>query len=57
LITLIWSSGNQYRAGHRTVHFSVKVPDDQVRKTLGTANVTFKQNDQRLAIIDSLLQG
>jgi hypothetical protein len=57
LITLIWSSGNQYRAGHRTVYFSVKVPDDQVRKTLGTANVTFKQNDQRLAIIDSPLQG
>jgi hypothetical protein len=42
---------------HRTVYFSVKVPDDQLRKTLGIANVTFKQNEQRLAITDSPLQG
>jgi hypothetical protein len=35
----------------------MKVPDDQLRKLLGTANVTLKQNEQRLAIIDSPLQG
>jgi 3',5'-cyclic AMP phosphodiesterase CpdA len=35
----------------------MKVPDDQLRKMLGIANVTFKQNEQRLAIIDSPLQG
>ncbi len=35
----------------------MKVPDDQLRKTLGIADVTFKQNEQRLAIIDSPLQG
>ena len=34
----------------------LKVPDDQLRKMLGIANVTFKQNEQRLAIIDSPLQ-
>ena len=34
----------------------MKVPDDQLRKMLGIANVTFKQNEQRLAIIDSPLQ-
>ncbi|MGC1716664.1 MAG: metallophosphoesterase [Xanthobacteraceae bacterium] len=34
----------------------MKVPDDQLRKTLGIANVTFKQNEQRLAIIDSPLK-
>jgi 3',5'-cyclic AMP phosphodiesterase CpdA len=35
----------------------MKVPDDQLRSMLGIANVTFKQNEQRLAIIDSPLQG
>jgi len=35
----------------------MKVPDDQLRKMLGIANVTFKQNEQRLAIIDTPLQG
>jgi len=35
----------------------MKVPDDQLRKMLGIANVTFKRNEQRLAIIDSPLQG
>jgi hypothetical protein len=40
---------------HRTVYFSVKVRTTS--KTLGIANVTFKQNEQRLAIIDSPLQG
>ncbi len=35
----------------------MKVPDDQLRKMLGIADVTFKQNEQRLAIIDSPLQG
>src|SRR6201998_1775352 len=30
----------------------MKVPDEQLRTMLGIANVTFKQNDQRLAIID-----
>src|SRR5246127_633181 len=34
-----------------------KVPDDQLRKMLGIANVICKQNDQRLAIIDAPLQG
>jgi 3',5'-cyclic AMP phosphodiesterase CpdA len=34
----------------------LKVPDDQLRKMLGIANVAFKQNEQRLAIIDSPLQ-
>ena len=35
----------------------MKVPDDQLRTMLGIANVTFKQNEQRLAIIDSPLKG
>jgi 3',5'-cyclic AMP phosphodiesterase CpdA len=35
----------------------MKVPDDKLRGMLGIANVTFKQNEQRLAIIDSPLQG
>ena len=35
----------------------LKVADDQLRKMLGTASVTFKQNEQHLAIIDSPLQG
>jgi 3',5'-cyclic AMP phosphodiesterase CpdA len=34
----------------------MKVPDDQLRTMLGIANVTFKQNEQRLAIIDSPLK-
>jgi 3',5'-cyclic AMP phosphodiesterase CpdA len=34
----------------------MKVPDDQLRKMLGIASVTFKQNEQRLAIIDSPLK-
>jgi 3',5'-cyclic AMP phosphodiesterase CpdA len=34
----------------------MKVPDDQLRKMLGIATVTFKQNEQRLAIIDTPLQ-
>jgi len=35
----------------------MKVPADKLRTMLGIANVTFKQNEQRLAIIDSPLQG
>jgi 3',5'-cyclic AMP phosphodiesterase CpdA len=35
----------------------LKVPDEQLRKMLGIASVNFKQNEQRLAIIDSPLQG
>jgi 3',5'-cyclic AMP phosphodiesterase CpdA len=34
----------------------MKVPDDQLRTMLGIANVTFKQNEQRLAIIDTPLK-
>jgi 3',5'-cyclic AMP phosphodiesterase CpdA len=34
----------------------MKVPDDQLRSMLGIASVTFKQNEQRLAIIDSPLK-
>jgi 3',5'-cyclic AMP phosphodiesterase CpdA len=34
----------------------LKVPDDKLRGMLGIANVTFKQNEQRLAIVDSPLQ-
>jgi 3',5'-cyclic AMP phosphodiesterase CpdA len=34
----------------------MKVPDDQLRKMLGIAKVTFKQNEQRLAIIDNPLK-
>ena len=34
----------------------LKVPDDQLRTMLGIASVTFKQNEQRLAIIDSPLK-
>ena len=33
-----------------------KVPDEQLREMLGMANVTFKQIEQRLAIIDPPLQ-
>jgi hypothetical protein len=35
----------------------MKVAEDQLRKMLGIATVTFKQNEQRLAIIDTPLQG
>jgi 3',5'-cyclic AMP phosphodiesterase CpdA len=35
----------------------MKVPDDKLRSVLGTASVTFKQGEQRLAIIDTSLQG
>ena len=35
----------------------LKVPDGELRKMLGIANVTFKQNEQRLAIVDAPLQG
>jgi 3',5'-cyclic AMP phosphodiesterase CpdA len=34
----------------------MKVPDDQLRGMLGIANVTFKQNGQRLAIVDTPLK-
>lgn len=34
----------------------MKVPDDKLRTMLGTASVTFKQGEQRLAIIDTPLQ-
>jgi len=34
----------------------LKVPDDQLRRMLGIASVTFKQGEQRLAIIDSPLK-
>jgi 3',5'-cyclic AMP phosphodiesterase CpdA len=34
----------------------MKVADDQLRTMLGTASVTFKQNEQRLAIIDTPLK-
>ena len=35
----------------------LKVPDDKLRSVLGIANVTFKRGEQRLAIVDSPLQG
>lgn len=35
----------------------MKVPADQLQKMLGIASVTFKQNEQRLAIIDTPLKG
>ena len=35
----------------------MKVADDKLRTMLGIASVNFKQNEQRLAIIDSPLQG
>ncbi len=34
----------------------MKVPDDKLRAVLGTTSVTFKQGEQRLAIIDTPLQ-
>jgi hypothetical protein len=35
----------------------MKVPDEKLRTLLGTASVTFKQNEQRLAIVDTPLKG
>jgi len=35
----------------------MKVPDDKLRTMLGTASVTFRQNEQRLAIVDTPLKG
>ena len=35
----------------------MKVPDDKLRSVLGIASVTFKRGDQRLAIVDTALQG
>jgi len=35
----------------------MKVPAEQLRSMLGIANVTFKQGESRLAIIDTPLQG
>jgi Calcineurin-like phosphoesterase len=35
----------------------LKVPAEQLRSMLGIATVTFRQNEQRLAIIDTPLQG
>jgi 3',5'-cyclic AMP phosphodiesterase CpdA len=35
----------------------MKVPAEQLQKMLGIASVTFKQNEERLAIIDTPLQG
>jgi hypothetical protein len=34
----------------------MKVRDDKLRTMLGTASITFKQNEQRLAIIDTPLK-
>jgi hypothetical protein len=34
----------------------MKVPDDKLRTMLGTGSVTFKQGEQRLAIIDTPLK-
>ena len=35
----------------------MKVPDDKLRSVLGITSVTFKRGDQRLAIVDTALQG
>ena len=35
----------------------MKVAEDKLRTMLGVASVTFKRGDQRLAIIDTPLQG
>ena len=45
------------RAGHGAVAGPMKVPADKLRTMLGIASVTFKQNEQRLAIVDTPLQG
>ena len=34
----------------------MKVPDDRLRAMLGIASVTFRQNEQRLAIVDTPLK-
>jgi hypothetical protein len=34
----------------------MKVPAEKLRSMLGVATVTYKQNEQRLAIIDAPLQ-
>jgi hypothetical protein len=34
----------------------MKVPADKLRSMLGIASVTFKQNEERLAIIDTPLK-
>jgi hypothetical protein len=35
----------------------MKVADDKLRTLLGVASINFKHGDQRLAIIDTPLQG
>ena len=35
----------------------MKVADDKLRTVLGTATITFKQGEQRLAIVDTPLAG
>jgi len=35
----------------------MKVADDKLRGMLGVASINFKRGDQRLAIIDTPLQG
>jgi hypothetical protein len=35
----------------------MKVADDKLRSLLGISTVTFKRGDQRLAVIDTPLQG
>jgi hypothetical protein len=34
----------------------MKVADEKLRTMLGTASITFKQNEQRLAIVDTPLK-
>jgi len=35
----------------------MKVPPDKLRTMIGSASLTFKQGEQRLAIVDAPLQG
>ena len=35
----------------------MKVDDDKLRSVLGTASITFRPGQQRLAIVDTALQG
>jgi hypothetical protein len=35
----------------------MKVPDDKLRSMLGVASINFKRGEERLAIIDTPLQG
>jgi hypothetical protein len=35
----------------------MKVADDKLRSLLGIASITFKPGDERLAVIDTPLQG